>query len=61
MSAELYTNLTWLPQAPEDFATQCRGIFEAEGGRSSSLQALARYAPDDSQLIRLAKLIAEAR
>jgi len=31
MSAELYTDLTWLPRPPADFAAQCRGVFATEG------------------------------
>src|SRR5277367_6737711 len=61
MSAELYAELAWLPQAAEDFTTQCRGVFETEGSLGLNIQALARHALDENQLIRLARLIAKAR
>ena len=61
MGAELYTELAWLPRPPEDFHARCRNVSEQEGGLGSSIQALARYALDENQLTRLAKLIGEAR
>jgi FkbH-like protein len=61
MSAELYAELAWLPQPPKDFAAQCRGVFEMEGSLGLNILALARHALDENQLIRLAKLVAEAR
>jgi FkbH-like protein len=61
MGAELYAELGWLPRPPEDFQARCRNVSEQEGGLGSSIQALARYALDENQLTRLAKLIGEAR
>src|SRR5277367_1046322 len=61
MSAELYAELAWLPQAAEDFAAQCRGVFEKEGSLGLHIQEFASHALDESQLSRLAKLIAKAR
>jgi FkbH-like protein len=61
MGAGLYAELAWLPRPPEDFHARCRNVSEQEGGLGSSIQALARYALDENQLARLAKLIGEAR
>ena len=61
MGAGLYAELGWLPRPPEDFHARCRNVSEQEGGLGSSIQALARYALDENQLTRLAKLIGEAR
>src|SRR5271154_5171510 len=61
MSAKLYAELAWLPRPPEDFTTQCRGVLGTEGSLGLHIQALARHALDENQLIRLARLIAKAR
>jgi FkbH-like protein len=61
MSAELYTELAWLPRPPEDFAAQCRHVLETDGDLGLRIQALARHALEENQLVRLAKLIAEAQ
>jgi FkbH-like protein len=62
MGAGLYAELAWLPRPPEDFYARCRSASEEEeGSLGLSVQALARYALDENQLIRLAKLVAGAR
>jgi FkbH-like protein len=61
MSADLYTDLAWLPRPPQDFAAQCRGLFEVDGSLGLRFQSLARHALDANQLSCLAKLIADAR
>ena len=61
MGTGLYAELAWLPRPPEDFHARCRLLSEREGDLGLGIQALARYALDENQLIRLAKLIGEAR
>ena len=57
MSNDLYTNLSWLPQAPADFTARCRLLSEADDKPGRSLRALASYSLDENQLNRLAKVI----
>lgn len=61
MSRELFVNLGWLPQAPADFAQQCRNL--AEGGDDAGMRArqLAGHALDENKLNRLAKALARLR
>ncbi len=57
MSNDLYTNLAWLPQAPEDFAARCRALTSEEEDAGRALRALASYSLDSNRLNRLAKVI----
>jgi FkbH-like protein len=49
----LYENLAWLPDAPQDFASQL-----ANASAGAPLRALANYRLDSNQLNRLAKKLA---
>lgn len=57
MSANLYADLAWLPNAPADFSQACRGLPEREGDLGGVLRALATHALDENQLVRLAKVV----
>jgi len=61
MSNSLFTNLSWLPQAPTDFAAQCKAEVSAQDGLGRHFQALAAHALDENNLIKLAKTIRKAR
>lgn len=57
----LYTHLEWLPQAPEDFATRVKNLDHGDGPPGRRIQALAQFALDLNQLIKLAKAIDRLR
>lgn len=57
----LYTQLQWLPRAPEDFNERVRALDGASGPVAQDIRLLASYALDLNQLIRLAKAIDKAR
>jgi FkbH-like protein len=61
MSNSLYTNLSWLPQPPADFSTQCRAALESHENLGARFRTLASYALDDNQLNRLSKVIGKAQ
>jgi FkbH-like protein len=61
MGAGLYAELGWLPRPPADFSARCQSVSEQKEGLGPSIQALARHALDENQLLRLARLIAQAR
>ena len=61
MNSSLYSELSWLPQAPQDFTGQCRLLAQADGPLGTRLQRLANHALTGNQLSRLAKALAEAR
>jgi hypothetical protein len=61
MGAGLYADLAWLPRPPADFSARCQSVSEQKEGLGPSIQALARHALDENQLLRLARLIAQAR
>jgi FkbH-like protein len=65
MSNTLFSQLGWLPAAPEDFSAQCRQLTAAPETPDDSLgkrtQRLANHALDENQLNRLAKAIQKAR
>ena len=61
MDAGLYADLAWLPRPPADFSARCESVSEQKEGLGPSIQALARHALDENQLLRLARLIAQAR
>jgi FkbH-like protein len=58
---QLYTDLAWLPRAPEDFRQQCREIASSKVFDVRRLRKLAEYALDEADLRRLAKLVGLAR
>ena len=57
----LYSELQWLPRAPEDFSEKVKSLASAPSPVGRELQALAAYALDLNQLTRLAKAIGKAR
>jgi len=61
MSNTLYTELAWLPRAPEDFSTQVRGLQATEADLGAAVQRLANHRLDENQLNKLAKAIDKAR
>ena len=58
MSIDLYTELQWLPRAPQDFSASVKAWSEVDGG--ARLRELASTALNLKQLTRLAKPIAAA-
>jgi FkbH-like protein len=61
MSNSIYADLFWLPAPPEDFASTCRSVLDAESDLGKTLQYLARHRLNGNQLGRLAKVLAKAR
>ncbi|MEP7295464.1 MAG: HAD-IIIC family phosphatase [Burkholderiales bacterium] len=61
MSSALYSQLAWLPTAPDDFTAQCRQLLDDPVELGKRLQHLANHALDENQLNRLAKVIERAR
>lgn len=62
MSNALYTELAWLPRAPDDFTARVRALPETAGtdlGRE--VQRLANHRLDENQLNKLAKAIQKAQ
>jgi FkbH-like protein len=57
----LYSELQWLPQAPQEFAQSVKALGNATGPLGREVQSLASYALDLNQLTRLAKAIAKAK
>ena len=60
MSRNLFANMLWLPQPPEDFSAQCRRM-PAAGDTGRQLQYLASHALNENQLNRLAGALARTR
>ena len=56
MSSDLYADLAWLPQAPDDFRQRCRAVA-ASTQPGPELQALAGHALAEHQLDRLGRTI----
>jgi len=61
MSEQLYTELQWLPRPPEDFSKRCRALREFEGEAGREIRALASFALDENQLVKLARTIESLR
>jgi FkbH-like protein len=61
MSRNIYVNLEWLPQPPEDFSAQCRALAQDPRESGERIRALAGYMLDENNLNRLAKTIRRAR
>jgi FkbH-like protein len=57
----LYSELQWLPRAPQDFAARIKSLEEITGSAGRELQELASYGLNLNQLTRLAKAIDKAR
>jgi FkbH-like protein len=57
----LYSELQWLPRAPEELPQRLKALGNSAGTLGRELQALASYAQDLNQLTRLAKAIEKAR
>jgi FkbH-like protein len=57
----LYSELEWLPRAPQDFAERLKSLGSSAGPIGRELQALALHALDLNQLTKLAKGISRAR
>jgi FkbH-like protein len=54
-------NLSWLTRPPADFNALCSAAMDHPEGLGVQLQALASYALDENQLMRLARIVAKAR
>lgn len=61
MSANLYTEMQWLPKPPAGFSQQCRNVLEREGDLGAALRGLASYSLDENQLVRLAKTVEQLK
>ncbi len=61
MSNSIYTNLAWLPAAPQDFVARCRAAAQMQEGVGAELRALATHALEQNQLNRLTRTISQAR
>jgi FkbH-like protein len=54
---DLYADLGWLVPAPADFKQRCEALLKAEGEAGAAVRALAGYALDENQLVRLARTL----
>src|ERR1700733_8808496 len=54
---DLYTDLGWLVPAPADFKQRCEALLKAEGEAGGAVRALAGYALNENQLVRLARTL----
>jgi len=61
MSEQLYTELQWLLQPPEDFSKRCRALRETAEGAGREIRALASFALDENKLVKLANSIESLR
>ena len=57
---ELYSELQWLPRAPQDFSERLRALNRTNGALGRELQTLALHALDLNQLIRLSRAVDRA-
>jgi FkbH-like protein len=57
----LFTELRWLPRAPEDIATRIKAIGGSAGAFGREFQALASYRLDLNQLTKLGQAMDKAR
>jgi FkbH-like protein len=58
---QLYTELHWLPRAPQDFSRRLNDLANSEDSTGSRLQSLAMHALDLNQLTKLARAIEKSR
>jgi len=56
----LYSELQWLPRAPEEFSGRLKALQNFDGSLGRELQSLALHALDLNQLTKLAKAIGKA-
>jgi FkbH-like protein len=71
MSLDLYSGLTWLPEAPADFDVRCRCLLAQanenpddnihDSNLGTAIRALATHALNEHQLARLGRIIDAAR
>ena len=61
MSNALYTSLSWLPEAPKDFAARCKQLLGAEGPAGRAARLLANFSLSENQLTRLATVLKSLR
>jgi FkbH-like protein len=57
----LYSELQWLPAAPDDFSERLKSAGKSTDSLGDELRALASYALDLTQLTKLAKVLVRAR
>ena len=57
----LYSELQWLPQAPQDYSAQLKALAAKSDPTGLEIQSLAAYALDLNQLTRLARVIGKAQ
>jgi HAD-superfamily phosphatase, subfamily IIIC/FkbH-like domain len=58
---QLYSELRWLPRAPQDFSTKLKALGDVTEDLGAEVRALAGYALDLNQLTKLAKFIGKQR
>ncbi|CAN7195352.1 HAD-IIIC family phosphatase [Rhizobacter sp. LjRoot28] len=61
MSNTLYSDLAWLPKAPDDFTAQCRALADAGTDLGRQAQRLANHGLDENQLNKLSRAIQKAQ
>lgn len=61
MSKNIFANLGWLPQPPEDFNDRCKAILDRSAEHGPALRALASNSLGQNQLSRLARTIETLR
>jgi FkbH-like protein len=61
MSNNLYSELAWLPVAPENFSEQCKQLAAEPAELGRRAQRLANHRLNESQLNRLSKALQNAR
>jgi len=61
MSGNTYLNLSWLPQAPINFTSDCRAVAKLDSDVGLDLQRLANYSLNGNQLNRLSKVLGSLR
>lgn len=57
----LYSELQWLPRAPQDFSARLKALTNAGDAIGSEMRSLARHALDLNQLTKLSKAISSAQ
>ena len=61
MARHMFAELAWLPRTPADFGAQCRAALADGDHIGAHIQALAGYALDANQLVRLGRVLDKAR
>jgi FkbH-like protein len=59
MARHMFADLAWLPRTPADFGRQCRAALDSDR-IGAHIQALAGYALDANQLVRLGRVLGSA-